>query len=514
MDRSGTPWPDLERLAPSTVGEQFQGVELKPPEHLERVELELEPSTDLSGLAYVEGVRICRNCSCIAAGQQHHGSPMVVMRFPYGQAGFPQYAKVVALLKKSGRFSSLDEFDNDDLSRDIKTNTLTASSFHARPSVGANARRCGFLSKIKASPLPTARRAFPLLATAVAAAAAAPFPAPTRRPPPPPPPPPRCPGGSAADRHMTQPPRRPDATETTTAFLGAASTPSPRPAPATPLPDAPSFLLGPSTPLPPPLPPPTSTAAAAAAAKAKHQKQQQQQTSKHWSRPARFVRSVRAAFRSFPILPAPSCRGLPSLPHLPGLHHGGAGGAVRNHFHGSTRTTGTLYGHRRARITIAFHDSPGSPPALLLDIAVPTAKFIQDVSAAGMVRVTLECDKQQHQPPPHAHPPGDPLPPRRLLDEPVWSAEVNGESVGYAARREATEADERVMRLLHAMSMGAGVLPAVAADAPTSAADGEVTYMRAHFDRVVGSKDAETYYMHNPEGCATGPELTIFFIRT
>uniref|UniRef100_A0A0E0MUF7 Uncharacterized protein n=1 Tax=Oryza rufipogon TaxID=4529 RepID=A0A0E0MUF7_ORYRU len=31
------------------------GVELKPPEHLERVELELEPSTDLSGLAYVEG---------------------------------------------------------------------------------------------------------------------------------------------------------------------------------------------------------------------------------------------------------------------------------------------------------------------------------------------------------------------------------------------------------------------------------------------------------------------------
>lgn len=25
MDRSGTPWPDLERLAPSTVGKQFQG---------------------------------------------------------------------------------------------------------------------------------------------------------------------------------------------------------------------------------------------------------------------------------------------------------------------------------------------------------------------------------------------------------------------------------------------------------------------------------------------------------
>ncbi|KAL5220519.1 hypothetical protein ABZP36_025232 [Zizania latifolia] len=284
---------------------------------------------------------------------------------------------------------------------------------------------------------------------------------------------------------MTQPPRRP----TETAFLGAASIPSPRPGPATPLPDVPPFLHGPSTPLP--LPPPLPAAA------------QKHHSSKHRSRPGRFVRSVRAAFRSFPILPAPSCRGIPSLPHLPGLH--GAGGAVRNHFHGSTRTTGTLYGHRRARITIAFHESPGSPPALLLEIGVPTAKFIQDVSAAGMVRVTLECDKQQREAPAGEH-----APPLRLLDEPVWSAEVNGESIGYAARREAMEGDERVMRLLHATSMGAGVLPADMADP----SDGELTYMRTHFDRVVGSKDAETYYMHNPEGCATGPELTIFFIRT
>jgi uncharacterized protein (TIGR01570 family) len=135
---------------------------------------------------------------------------------------------------------------------------------------------------------------------------------------------------------------------------------------------------------------------------------------------------------------------------------------------------------------------------------VPTAKFIQDVSVAGMVRVTLECDKQQH------HAAGPDTPRRMLLDEPLWSAEVNGESVGYAARREATEQDQRVMQMLHATSMGAGVLPPDMAHP----ADGELTYMRVHFDRVVGSKDAETYYMHNPEGGATGPELTIFFIRT
>ncbi|XP_004971559.1 protein MIZU-KUSSEI 1 [Setaria italica] len=269
---------------------------------------------------------------------------------------------------------------------------------------------------------------------------------------------------------MTQPARRPTATTESVeiAFFGASSIPDPQSSPATPLPDIP--FLHASTPPPPPPPAPVP---------------QRQKHGKHRSRPGRLIRSVRAAFRSLPTIQAPSCRGMPSLHHLPGLY--GPGGAVRSHFHGATHATGTLYGYRRARITVAFHESPGSPPCLLLDIAVPTAKFIQDVSAAGMA-----------------------APPRRLLDEPVWAAEVNGESVGYASRREMAERDERVMQMLHATSMGAGVLPADM----SHPSDGELTYMRAHFDRVVGSKDAETYYMHNPEGGAAGPELTIFFIRT
>lgn len=284
---------------------------------------------------------------------------------------------------------------------------------------------------------------------------------------------------------MTQPPRRP--TEPAS-FLGATSIPSQRSDSAT-ADNVPIFGR-----YPPPPPPP--------------QKQHSHSSSNggngrhHRSRPARLMRSVRAAFRSFPLLPAPSCRGLPSLPHLPGS-------IVRSHFqfHCSTRTTGTLYGHRRSRITIAFHDSPGSPPVLLLDMGVPTAKFIQDVSAAGMVRVTLECDRQKQQQQYSGG--GEEAPRRQLLEEPSWAAEVNGESVGCASRREPTEADERVMRMLHATSMGAGVLPDDMADQ----SNGELTYMRANFDRVVGSKDAETYYMHNPEGSATGPELTIFFVR-
>uniref|UniRef100_A0A0A8XX32 Uncharacterized protein n=1 Tax=Arundo donax TaxID=35708 RepID=A0A0A8XX32_ARUDO len=41
---------------------------------------------------------------------------------------------------------------------------------------------------------------------------------------------------------------------------------------------------------------------------------------------------------------------------------------------------------------------------------------------------------------------------------------------------------------------------------------GDLAYMRAHFDRVVGSRDSESFYMLNPDG-NNGPELSIFFIR-
>ena len=77
-------------------------------------------------------------------------------------------------------------------------------------------------------------------------------------------------------------------------------------------------------------------------------------------------------------------------------------------------------------------------------------------------------------------------------------------------KREATDDDLNVMQMLHAVSMGAGVLPSeVTSDQQES---GDLMYMRAHFERVVGSKDSETYYMLNPDG-NNGPELSIFFVR-
>ncbi|KAJ0978975.1 hypothetical protein J5N97_014449 [Dioscorea zingiberensis] len=203
-------------------------------------------------------------------------------------------------------------------------------------------------------------------------------------------------------------------------------------------------------------------------------------------RPARLYRAFRSVFRSLPILTPATCR-------LHGPLHRGSSASTDGHIHGAARTTGTLFGYRKARVTLAFQDNPRSLPLLLLELAVPTAKFMQELGSSGLLRVALECEKKAADK-------------TKLLEEPAWTAFVNGRSIGYATRRDPTENDLLVMQLLHAVSMGAGVLP------NEDPVDGELTYMRAHFDRVVGSRDSETFYMLNPDG-NSGPELTIFFVR-
>ncbi|XP_020254284.1 protein MIZU-KUSSEI 1-like [Asparagus officinalis] len=152
-----------------------------------------------------------------------------------------------------------------------------------------------------------------------------------------------------------------------------------------------------------------------------------------------------------------------------------------------------LYGHRKARITVAVQENPRSVPVLILELGIPTATFMQDMGS-GLLRIALECEKKPDK--------------SKLIDEPLWTAFANGKKIGYASKREASSIDLKIMQMLHAVSMGAGVLPADMTD-PN---DGELTYMRAHFDRVINSKDSETFYMLNPDG-NSGPELSMFFIR-
>uniref|UniRef100_A0A2K1XPY9 Protein MIZU-KUSSEI 1 n=1 Tax=Populus trichocarpa TaxID=3694 RepID=A0A2K1XPY9_POPTR len=117
--------------------------------------------------------------------------------------------------------------------------------------------------------------------------------------------------------------------------------------------------------------------------------------------------------------------------------------------------------------------------------------------ASDIVRIALESETKTHK--------------KKLLEEFVWAVYCNGRKVGYCIRRKQMSDDElHVMQLLRGVSMGAGVLPCP--NNEKESADGELTYIRARFERVVGSKDSEALYMINPDGAA-GPELSIFFAR-
>uniref|UniRef100_A0A5B7AXC5 Protein MIZU-KUSSEI 1 n=1 Tax=Davidia involucrata TaxID=16924 RepID=A0A5B7AXC5_DAVIN len=202
---------------------------------------------------------------------------------------------------------------------------------------------------------------------------------------------------------------------------------------------------------------------------------QQPSRKKGPSKSTKIFRRFRAVFRSFPII-TPACK-------IPVSLHDG-------HIHGGTRMTGMLFGYRKSRVSLAIQENPRCLPMLVLELAIPTGKLLQDMGM-GLVRIALECEKHTAE-----------RERTKLIDEPIWAMYSNGRKTGYGVKREATDDDLSVMQMLHGVSMGAGVLPG----------EGELTYTRAHFERVVGSKDSETYYMMNPDG-NSGPQLSIFFVR-
>ncbi|CAO2204155.1 unnamed protein product [Urochloa humidicola] len=175
------------------------------------------------------------------------------------------------------------------------------------------------------------------------------------------------------------------------------------------------------------------------------------------------------------------------------------------------RLTGTLYGHRRGHVHLAFQVDPRACPALLLELAAPTASLVREM-ASGLVRIALECDRAKAGAAAGAATGGGGGGGgRKLVEEKVWRAYCNGKGCGYAVRLECGAADWRVLRALEAVSMGAGVIPAAC-----GGGEGDVMYMRARFERVVGSRDSEAFYMMNPDsttGGNGGPELSIYLLR-
>ncbi|XP_059447964.1 protein MIZU-KUSSEI 1 [Corylus avellana] len=161
-----------------------------------------------------------------------------------------------------------------------------------------------------------------------------------------------------------------------------------------------------------------------------------------------------------------------------------------------TRVIGTLFGYRRGHVHIAFQEDAKLNPAFLIELATPTSVLVREM-ASGLVRIALECEKQTDKKG------------KKLLEEPLWRTYCNGKKCGFAMRRECGPEDWKVLKAVEPISMGAGVLPG---NGNEGESEGELMYMRAKFERVVGSKDSEAFYMKNPEG-AGGPELSVYLLR-
>lgn len=171
-------------------------------------------------------------------------------------------------------------------------------------------------------------------------------------------------------------------------------------------------------------------------------------------------------------------------------------GKSRSHEHSGlgTRVVCTIFGYRRGHVHVAFQEDAKLSPAFLVELATPTSVIIREM-ASGLVRIALESEKKTVKKS------------LKLLDEPLWKTYCNGKKCGYATRRECGADEWMVLNAIGPITMGAGVLPGNGVGS-----EGELMYMRAKFERVVGSKDSEAFYMMSPDGNG-GPELSIYLLR-
>ncbi|KAA0034517.1 hypothetical protein IC582_022948 [Cucumis melo] len=158
------------------------------------------------------------------------------------------------------------------------------------------------------------------------------------------------------------------------------------------------------------------------------------------------------------------------------------------------RVIGTLFGYRRGHVYFALQEDPKQSPTFLIELSTPTSVLVREM-ASGLVRIALECEKKTER-----------KKNCKLVEEALWRTYCNGKKCGYGSRREYGTEEQKILKAVEPITMGAGVLP------PGNGSDEELMYMRARFERVIGSKDSEAYYMMSPD-CNGGPELSIYLLR-
>ncbi|KAF6158520.1 hypothetical protein GIB67_040034 [Kingdonia uniflora] len=167
--------------------------------------------------------------------------------------------------------------------------------------------------------------------------------------------------------------------------------------------------------------------------------------------------------------------------------------------------TGTLFGRKRGYISFVIQENPQSEPILLLELAISTCTLVKEMSSSnGLVRIALECERvsksrgQQRV---------------KLFKEPLWTMYCNGKKYGNAVSKGCGESDWYMLSTIRNVSVGSGVIPIEKRSIGDALEGDELMYMRARFERVVGSKDSVAFYMLNPDGGNGGPDLSVFLLR-
>jgi uncharacterized protein (TIGR01570 family) len=183
-----------------------------------------------------------------------------------------------------------------------------------------------------------------------------------------------------------------------------------------------------------------------------------------------------------------------------------------------TVIVGTIFGRRAGRVTFCVQRDAAVPPPFLFELSVPMQSLATEMGS-GLLRIALECHRGTGTGTGSGHGGGG------GESRNLWKASCNGRDVGHAVRRRPTDWDRRVLESMRTMTTGVGALPpAVALEAGPNGdgntqqdGAGEVLYMRATYERVVGSKDAVSYHLISPGGAAGGSppqELSVFLLRT
>ena len=173
---------------------------------------------------------------------------------------------------------------------------------------------------------------------------------------------------------------------------------------------------------------------------------------------------------------------------------------------------GTIFGSRGGRVTFCVQRDPAVPPPFLFELSV-TMQSIAAEMGSGLLRIALECHRSDAT---------------GGRSKSVWTASCNGRDVGHAVRRPPTDWERSVLESMRAMTAGVGALPPADDQAPGRIGEGagkeerggaaEVLYMRATYERIVGSKDAVSYHLISPRaagGSGSPPqELSVFLLRT